>query len=326
MSKKNCYKLVKYREKTAHVEQFIQDNGSVFQTFAYLNSVGENYVCLAIEENEIILAALPLVKSTKNMIKAYHIPPHTHIFGPVVNKNYQEDSYDLIKRILQALPNASHYDFKVYNNGDILPYLELGFSVSTVQTHILNSTLEYTINSISKNKKQDINKLIKLVTSSQLSIIENENNQHKYLVNLYNETSKRAGFKPQTEKLISLMESDISFYSNIIKDSNGNAIAGTYCPSDNNNLYHVLSLGLRIDDKLLSRANYLSLFYAINFANRNNLNFDFEGSSLPGVAQFYRMMGGQPMTMLRTQKSESIFYQFLRFGQTLKTEFIKSKK
>ena len=315
------YNTKTYKSKEVKIESFLQEHGSVFHSYDYLNAVGEDYICIVIEDNENVLAALPLVKSTKNRVRAYHIPPHTHIFGPVVNSNYLDKTFDLIKTLLQSLPKAAHYDFKMYNSGDVLPYLEYGLSVTSVQSHIYKSNFEYSVQRISKNKKQDINKLKKLIDSNQITIIENDKSQNKYLLNLYIETSKRAGFSPKLDKLISLMDSDINFYSNVIKDVNGNAIAGTFCPKDQNNLYHILSLGLRLEDKLLSRANYLSLFYAVSFANQNNLNFDFEGSSLPGVAQFYRMMGGEPMTMIRVQKSPSILYQFLRFANTVKTEF-----
>jgi hypothetical protein len=321
MSDFKKYKANLYKSKEVKIESFLWEHGSIFHSFDYLNAVGQEYICIVIEDNEYVFAALPLVKSTKSSVKAYHIPPHTHIFGPVVNKNYLDNSYDLIKKLLQSLPKAWHYDFKLYNNGDVLPYLESGFSINTVQSHIFESTKEYSAQSISKTKVRDIKNLNKLFDSNKITVIENENSQNKHLLDLYIETSKRAGFRPKLDKLISLVNSDISFYSNVIKDVNGNAIAGTFCPKDNNNLYHILSLGLRLEDKLLSKANYLSLFLAISFANKNNLNFDFEGSSIPGVAQFYRMMGGEPMTMVRIQKSPSLFYQFLRFVNTIKSEF-----
>lgn len=325
MSVSYKYQIQTYQSKDEIVELFLKENGSVFHSFEYLGAVGEEYLCLVIEEGDMIKAALPLVKTRKNKLKAYHIPPHTHVFGPVVNKSYLDKSYDLIKALLQSLPKSPHYDFKLYNSGDVLPYFEMGFSINAIQTHMWVPSIEYSISRISKNKKQDINKLNKLIVTNQICLLENDKSQHEHLIDLYKETSKRAGFKPQMDKLISIMNSDISFYSNVIKDANGNAIAGTFCPKDKNSLYHILSLGLRLDDKLLSRANYLSLFYAVSFANKHNLNFDFEGSSLPGVAQFYRMMGGEPMTMIRAQKSRSIFYQLLRHANSFRSEFILGK-
>jgi hypothetical protein len=313
--------------KCHKTELFFKEYGSVFHSYEYLIHVGDDYICFTIEEDEIVLAALPLIKTMKNRLKSYHIPPHIHLFGPVINSNYQDKSYDLIKILLQSLPNADHYDFKIYNNGDVLPFIHNGFTTFSVQTHFLplKKTLDV-LDLVKKDKKRDIINLEKLLNKGEIKIIENDIQLHSHFLVLWKKTSERAKFDSNLNTLNKLLNSNVPFYSNLIFDKEGRPIAGTYCPKDNKNMYHILSMGIRSEQKLLSRANILSIYYALKYASENHLNFDFEGSSLPGVAQFYRMMGGEPMTMVRAQRSASIYYQLLRFGKTLKLEFKGSKK
>jgi len=95
-------------------------------------------------------------------------------------------------------------------------------------------------------------------------------------------------------------------YIRLIKDSNDNIVAGTYVVRDNHTAYNLM-LGTDPDHRN-SRAAEILLWDVIQEMSQYVDRFDFEGSMIEGVSQFFKAFGGkqQPYYMISKTKNKWI--------------------
>jgi hypothetical protein len=317
------YKLSIEKKKNLEIESFIEQYGSVFHSYDYIRLLGTDYRCVTVKsQSENILAVLPLVKTRRHYLNAYHIPPYTYQFGPVLDDSLDVNEGKIVKLLLQNLPKSGHFDFKTFlPNQDVLVFKELGWSVSVLQTHIVAEKQSYGIEQLNDSKKRELNKLQSAERAGRIKLIENKLSNLNVIQELWKETALRAGFDPKSGITQRILNSGLPNYNNIIVDDRGTPLCGSFCLKDEFTVYHLISANRRVEDKLLSKANVLALYKSIKFANDRGLTFDTEGSSIPGVAQFYRFMGAQPKFIFRVQKSPSLYYQFIRWLAQLRREY-----
>lgn len=313
------------QKKNINLNKFIENNGSIFHSKSFLQLVGSSFHCMEVtDKNNHLLGVLPHIKTQKRGIIAYHIPPYTYQFGPIVHPDFKHRYQEIVGALLDALPPSGHYDFILFlDEQDVLPFIERGFSVSAQQTHIL--PLEHTINLelIHNSKRRYLKKMLNAIDNGDLVVKEGEECL-KDIYNLQLYTAEKNRFNPHKKELHNLIFRlpDDSYYAHVVYDSQGNSIAGAFCPFDGKNAYHLINASKPHNNNLFNKANILSTYLAIQAAQERKLNFDFEGSSFSGIAQFYRMMGGQPRVIFRAQKSTSWYYQFLRAG----AQWLKERK
>jgi len=310
------YRILQYKIKDEEVEKFIWDNGTVFHQYKFLNSVGDNYVCHVVKRNtsDDIIGVLPLVKINKFGLKSYHIPSYTYQFGPIVcNKEGSKEREEVLDLLLNEIKDNKQIDFNLFiGDANLIPYKNANYTIEANQSHLLNCEKEYGIELLGKGKKRDLKKLLKLEEDNEIQIVENSNLITDHLFYLLKETATRAKFNPHIDILKKIIDSGINFYTNTVFDSDGKPLAATFCPFDKTTAYHLISASVRSETNILSSANSLSLFLAITYANKNKLHFDFEGSNMKGVANFYRSMGGKPVIVYRFQKTKSFYYNLLK--------------
>jgi hypothetical protein len=308
--------------KSHEVESFVEEYGTPFHSFTFLNMVGVDYKCIVCEtEDNKIMAVLPLVYCTKYRLKAFHIPPYTYQFGPVIHPNFQKPFSEVFDMLIKVLPSAKHYDFKLkLDEQDLLAFIQNGFSTSVAQTHLIDRDVDYGKACLNGTKRRYLNKLFKYQKEGKLYIEENKQENLKFLLELQNETAERSRFNSREGVLEKIFNSGVKAYNNVVFDANGHPLSGAYCPYDKSTMYHLIGASVRVDDTTLNKSNILSVFSAVSHANSQNLDFDFEGSSIPGIANFYRMMGAKPKVVYRAQKTSSLYYQGLRFFEQVKRE------
>lgn len=317
------FKIEVINSSNEKIEAFLRECGTVFHSHAFLSSVGEDYKCVAAISNSTgcVVGCLPLVKSKKFGLKSYHIPPFAYQFGPVIDENFKTKSSKILTSMLNSLRKEKHLDFKIIiEDGNILPFKEMNFTCTSGQTHVFLGNSEYGLNVLSKDKARDVKKLLHLNEEGYLKVTENDQSNLHFILKMWKKTSDRAKFNAHMDTLEQIFSSKVAHYSNTIFDYNGVPLAGAYCPYDSKKMYHLIGASTKSTESVLNRSNILSLFLAITYANRRKLDFDFEGSNVPGVAKFYRMMGGKPKIIYRVQKTKSAYYHFLRGFKTYKQE------
>lgn len=284
------------------LETFLDDNGRVFQRLIYLSSYDkpiEGYVAII---NGGLAGAFLYFHFTKHKVNGIHIPPYAHIFGPVIAKQHLGNA-DVWEGLLFAASNGNLLDLKIPLDGeDILPFVNIGGRCMAIQTHIVSETKNYTINSIHSSKRRYLKKLLKLLESGELKVVTGKECLEDVL-ELQRLTAEKSSFSSHQETLkkivYGLQESE--FFSLVVYDKYGLAISGAFCPYDSEYAYHIINASINHEDSLLNRSNVLLTFLAVQEAGRRGLKFDFEGSSIPGVAEFYRQMGGAPRIFQRIQ-------------------------
>lgn len=294
----------------------------VFQRAEWLSITGDNLVAgICYDDQNQIKGYLPLVQTKKFGIKGYHIPPYTPYFGPVI---YEEDilkKSEIIETLIKPFAKSGHLDFVIRpSDKDIVNFSRLGFTIEASQTHIIDVNQGYGLSNIHGSKRRYVKKLLELERSGKF-IIKKGKEAVEDLKKLNIETEERAGFKGNREvlsKLLNQFASEETVF--VICSEDQQPLAGAFCPSDERYAYHVINASVRHKDSLLDKTNLLSAYKMAESAISGGRSFDFEGSNIPGVAAFYRMMGGVPEINFRMMKSGSIIMSLLRSAVKIKKE------
>ena len=154
------------------------------------------------------------------------------------------------------------------------------------------------------------------------AIIIEEGIEETELIHLLQQTSERKGFDARSALAASLvMKADHSFAKKIvIRSQEHGPIAFGFFPYDNKAVYNLINASVRITDPVLKTINLLLLYQAIAFALNTGRTFDFEGSMLPGIEAFCRLMGGRQVPVYRVQRSSSLRFSLLRAAKQIKND------
>ena len=316
-------RLVKNEEIEAW-NSFVDENpaGTVFHKTDWLQLIDPHIEIIAIWENQQIKAGVALIKTKKNGVAGYHIPPYTQYFSPLyADKVSLTEAHEYINAILNEIRTAKHIDFKLpRGHQSILPYHWKGFESSVSITHIITGTLAAYLAALNKNKARELKKLQAMVASGDL-LIEQEIKEDE-LVGLLQKTSERKGFDAKTTLAVNLvMKAGDSFAKKFaIRSKEHGLIAFGFFPYDNKTVYNLINASVRITDPVLKTVNLLLLYQAIEFALNSGRTFDFEGSMLKGVEAFCRLMGGTQAPIYRVQKSSSLRYGLLRAANQIRND------
>lgn len=99
----------------------------------------------------------------------------------------------------------------------------------------------------------------------------------------------------------------------VSKDDCNDCHAAGFFAWDRQTMYYIAG-GYNNSDKKGEAMSFL-LWRGILLAKEKNLTFDFEGSMVPGIAEFFRSFGSEASTyyqVVKVQSSLLRFYYFLR--------------
>ena len=300
--------------------------GTIFHKTVWLNLIDPLVEIYSVWMNDEIKAGVALIKTTKNGVTGFHIPPYTQYFSPLYayvpgKKRSLTEEHECIRVLLEEVKDAKQIDFKLpRGHQSILPYHWKGFESTVRITHIVTGSLESYLKELNKNKARELKKISGLAEAGE--IIVEDNISEADLRHLLKQTSERKGFDAQDAVAINLViNSDISFAKKVvIRSREHGLLAFGFFPFDNKAVYNLINLSIRVTDPVLKTVNLLLLYKAIEFALNNKKIFDFEGSMLPGVESFCRLMGGIQAPIYRVQKSSSIRYSLLRAANQIKND------
>lgn len=300
--------------------------GTIFHKTGWLKLVGYDLQVITVWIDEKIIAGVALVSTVKTKIKGYHIPPYTQYFSPLYGhpeskKNSITEEHECIQILLEKIKSAKHIDFRLPGgHQSILPYHWKGYESVVNITYVINGTLEAYLSGLNKNKLRELKKLQGLVETGELQVESNISETD--LAHLLKQTSERKGFNARTDLAIKLvMQSDASFAKKMVIRSREHGIMSFgFFPYDNKAVYNLINASVRVNDPVLKTVNLLLLYQAIEFALNSGRKFDFEGSMLPGVESFCRLMGGKQVPVYRVQKSGSLIYSVLRAAKQIKND------
>lgn len=286
--------------------------GSIFNLTWYLSTLNLKFdIVSVVDEKNKIYTGIVLVK---NEIKTFSNPTFVKYLGLLFendSKSLKEISlrYKISNILILHLKKIKTFDYYFHPTYDNwIPFSWMGFSQQTRYTYHLNLNLsidEIYINYHSKMKndiKNAINKNIRIIYFV-------ENNK---FYDVINKTFLRQGGKAPFSKkkildFISHLEQKDCFSSFGAIDENNNLLAVCGCVYHNKTSHLILN---GIDStKSVRGANALMIHESIKYLKTKGiLTYDFEGSMLNGVEQFYRRFGGNLVPYMKIWNDNFLNY------------------
>ncbi len=295
------------------IKHFLEKNGRIFQQPSYLTSMPGKLHIWKVTFQDKIVGLLPLILRRKFFVLGSHIPPYAYVYGPVISGDTGLDREKVLNLLLKVTRKLDFCEMKIpISNADIMPYLKIGGKVIASQTHILSRVVDFNEKHIHDSKRRYLKKLFDKLNNGEIILTEGPET-YDDLVWLQVETGKKSGFHVNINTISAIINNlgQDRCFSLVLKSQDGRPLSGAFCPYDRFSAYHLINASVHHEDPILNRSNILSTFIAIKKSMELGRNFDFEGSNIPGVAQFYRMMGGKPSLIFRIQISPSLKGRFL---------------
>ena len=257
----------------------------------------ENWdVVLSLSPNSEVIACLPYVIKKKYGISIVGQPAFTHKLGPWIRLTDQpeldrrKNERKLINELYEKLPKANFYIQNWdYRYRDWLPLFWRGYDQITKYSYVIKSkTVDEAWNRIAKNIRGDIKKAKKIVSIKSDCSFEN-------FFNLIESTFERQGLSnpfnfSAMKKLLdeALKRGCGKIY--VAVDDKGRLHSGIFVIWDSSSTYYLFSGS----DPLLrnSGSNSLCLWGAIEESINSGRDFDFEGSMVKGIENYFSGFGG----------------------------------
>ena len=293
INKENGEWLKKWDDFVNHSPQ-----GSVFSLSSYLNALEVNYkiLCAVDKKSNEIYAGIVLAK---NQINTYSNPMLDKYLGVLFKeeasshkqKSRQYKAMELLADELKKYKTFDYYFHPAFKNW--IPFYWQGFSQQTRYTYQIN--LNNSIKAIEKKFHGNLRNDIKNALNYQVDIRKEIEFEQFY--EIINKTFLRQGSKAPFTK------NKLRGFIHVLTEKNRIIIFGAYTINnelisacgivfDNKTAYLILN-GIDIERNIRG-ANALLILETIKHAKNQKLEiFDFEGSMLNGVEQFYRRFGAE---------------------------------
>lgn len=313
----------KYRE-LCKVEKGI----AIFQQDWWLDATcGDGWDVIIYEKGDKVLAALPYsINKVRGCFTELGLPYLTQFLGPWIkypdNIKYEKKlSFDkeVLYSIIDNLPKTDSFVQKFsYKVTNWLPFYWRGFSATPLYTYVIEdlSNLNDLYNEkFSKNLRRDIR-----IASSH--VIVEETDDLKLFYDLVSMTFRRQDMDvPYSFSFLHRLDEAIKLHAGrkllIACDKERNVHAGVYIVWDDNSAYYLI--GGEDTQWRQSQAMSLLLWEAIKFSATVSRRFDFEGSNIEPIEQFFKKYGAEQKVYFRVFKHNGkMFSALLNIIQLLK--------
>lgn len=305
-------------------DSFVDEHpsGTIFHSTAWLQRLpGELMVMAVFDKDRAIKGGAALVKSRRFGVSGFHLPAYTPYFGPLImpvkdteGALAKSEYWKLLQLIVLNLPKVSHYDFLLTPEDlNIFPYIWNGFSSSIRYTFEIKGSFAEYPSRLSREKKVKLRKALQFYEEKKLKVIFSKDIND--LLVLLRQTARSKGFDPHEETLKSIFTQEdkgLQWQIFLVTNDSGEKLAGTLILCDKRRGYNLINVIPDFRRELKDTPTILSLYSAIQYSMESGKNFDFEGSVLPGVSQYFYSLGGEPVPYIRLQKSFSSFYYAIR--------------
>ena len=295
-------------------------NGTLFHEAWWYTAWGmEPSVHLVTDCDNTLTGGIAYAVGRRFSCSAIIRPPLTARVGPVITKPRLAGRHAVNTQIKNALlstiarlPKVGTYDFSLGpEDTDIMPFLWNGFDTLVGYTYRI-PCLEATKwrGETSKTQRWQLRKAAKDAVADGLTVDTEPNFDE--VVTLLRQTAKDKGYErsfkryqPQLPQWWSHVMAQNAGRAYVLRDAAGAALSVTVMVWDHRNAYYIAG-GIRKDVRKGSFFNVLLIQQMIEDAHSMRLDFDFEGSVLPGVERFFRSWGGELCPLYRLVKLRSI--------------------
>ena len=252
---------------------------------------------IVIKRNNEVFLRFPYVMEKNNGFVSITMPVATQTLGPwlkpMSGKHSSQLSLqkELLTELIQLLPpHDSFYQRFHYSTTNWLPFHWKGFTQTTRYSYVIDdlSNLDRTWNEMQPNIRNKIRKAEK----AGIRAVDSEDIET--FLDLNEMTFKRQGMSlPYTKDFVRrLNEACIRKNARkiyITYGPDGRPQSGLFCVYDENTMYNLMQGG---DPALRnSGANALAMWESIKFASTITRVYDFEGSMIEPIEEFFRSFG-----------------------------------
>jgi hypothetical protein len=305
-----------------HHRTFCQNNPNIplFLSDWWLDAVcGENWGAVTSEKGGEIVATLPYYLAKRAGFTLITMPRLTQSMGPWFKypegqKRTSKLAFEksVMTELIEGLPQCAMFSQTFhYTQTNWLPFHFKGYKETTRYTYVLNDlgNLDDTFASIQKNIRTEIKNAekndIKIETSNDID----------ELYRLFNMTlSKRDMATPFAIDLLQRIDSTASKRDCrrilVAKDARGVTHSAAYLVWDGKTAHYILSGSDPAHRD--SGATSLTLWRAIEHASSIGRAFNFEGSMIESIEQYFRGFGGEPMPYYHVTKMNSWLLGIIR--------------
>jgi len=294
--------------------------GNIFNQFLWIK-IFENSINIfgIYDDGDNLVGGFYLYKEKKFGFSIYRNPPFTPYVGPFLkieakNKvsimNNWKNSLRLIADFIDNL-NYSIISFSL--NREIIdtqPFIWKKFKVIPNYTYILslNENIDKINKRMSSERRNDIKKALK--DNIYVEKIENYENVKLLVQKVFYRQGKKLNEYYLNKILFNFSNNHNSFA--FVSFKNDIPISAAFCVYDNDTAYYLLG-GYDYENKHHG-AGALALWECIKYAQSIGLKyFDFEGSMIPEIEQYFRGFGGKLTPYFRVNKARFILEIFLKF-------------
>ena len=257
-------------------------------------------------------------------------PPITCMNGPVFASptgvsRHKQNTHDkkMLLLAIQALPRLGVYDFVLRPSDlDVMPFLWNDvFDTLVGYTYVLPRAERDTwMQHASKTQRWSVRRASRQAEDKGLSLEEVTTVEETLAVLDDTAELKNYSLAGVRERILNWWEAVRARGAGrayLLRDREGRAASAAVMVHDERFAYYVLG-GVRHDLRQGSLVNVLLTHRMVHDAHAMGLDFDFEGSVLPGVERFFRSLGGQLRPVYRVVKLPALLpyliWQSYRYG------------
>lgn len=305
-------------------KEFCSKNSSIpiFSQPWYLDCIcGEDkWDVIIIKDNGIIVLTMPYFVKKKKIL----MPDPCQFMGPLFHypkdiNNSQKVGYE-IKWLIQAIEQLpkfkSYYQKFHYSITNWLPFYWIGYKQSTRYTYRIENkiSLEEIYKNFKPSLKRNINKakkIIKLEKSESIEIF-----YHLFEMTFTRQNQKTPISYNKFKEFNAICKKNNSSLILLAKDDLNNYHSGIYLLIDKKNIYYMF--GGSNPEFRNSQSLSLLMWNAIQLGISQNKSFDFEGSMIQPIENFFRSFGANQVPYFEliklnhwTSKLKNMFDQIM---------------
>ncbi|MBD3367490.1 MAG: GNAT family N-acetyltransferase [Candidatus Eisenbacteria bacterium] len=280
------------------------DGGTVFHTAWWHRAWGAPVEVYARRDAGEFEAGIAVSTGRYLGVTAVRRPPFTPANGPVFSVPDLSERGSAYSKLvaewndaMSACPRAGIYDFVVRpGSPPALPLLWNGYRASPTYTYVIPAVDEGEWPArMSSMNRRNLRKAHAEADERRLAV--ETGTPMIEVVDLFLQTARDKGFaiRGGSDRLVAWWSEVASREAGTIytvRDEHTMPACSTLVVRDRRTAYY-LAGGMRSDVRSESRLNLVLFERMINDAHALGLDFDFEGSSLPGVERFFRGWGGE---------------------------------
>ena len=285
--------------KTTNVDITTKYANSIFEQPWYLETVTSGkWTEIKVEEKGEVVARWAVPYDNNKIAMPGETQTLGIWFAPGTKASKQQK---YIEELVKSLPKSSSIDLMLDPGNDyFLPFRWLGFKVSPRITYRFADVSD--IEAIRAKYDKTVRKNIKSARN-KVEIIEEDNidNLHALLVKTFEHQGRSC---PHKKEFINSIFEVCSAHDGAkvitAKDKNGNVHASSMFVYDEKTCYYLIA---GADPTFrASGAPTLVLDYGIEFASKSSKSFDFEGSMIEGIENFFRRFGADRVLYYQIEK------------------------